>query len=60
MTEQNVFVVWQSQFIKLVLISSVVTVSRLTVFICLFVCLFLSYFAVKRSYEQAFIISVSV
>lgn len=56
MTEQNVFVVLQSQLIKLVLISSVVTVSRLTVFICLF----LSYFAVKRSYEQAFIISVSV
>ena len=26
----------------------------------LFVCLLLSYFAVKRSYEQAFIISVSV
>lgn len=37
MTEQNVFVVLQSQLIKLVLISSVVTVSRLTVFICLFV-----------------------
>lgn len=56
MTEQHVFVVLQSQLIKLVLSGHCLQTNRFY----LFVCLFLSYFAVKRSYEQAFIISVSV